>query len=60
MNVEGVNYWTSTALGVNRFLAMTKTVAVSDGKLTIDQGGGSEMATRICYVEITQSGVTQP
>jgi hypothetical protein len=56
INVEGVNYWTALALNSNQFAQQTKTVTVSDGKLTIDQGAAPDKSTRINYVEITQVG----
>lgn len=53
INVEGVNYWNALYMGINEFRTLTKTIQVSDDKLTIDQGAGAEKATRICYVIIT-------
>jgi hypothetical protein len=53
INVEGVNYWNAAALAKNAFANMTKTVTVTDGKITIDQGAAAELATRINYVEIS-------
>ena len=52
INVEGVNYWNALSLGINQFRTLKKTVQVSDGKITIDQGNGAEKATRICYAVI--------
>ncbi|MEA2699196.1 MAG: hypothetical protein QOI66_3467 [Myxococcales bacterium] len=37
----------------NHFASMSRTVTVSDGRLTIDQGSAADLATRIDYVEIT-------
>ncbi len=53
INVEGVNYWNALYMNINQFSTLTKTIQVSDGKLTIDQGTAAEKATRICYVIIT-------
>jgi glucose/arabinose dehydrogenase len=54
LNVEGVNYWSAVALGSGQFRSATKTVTVSDGRLTVDQGDAGEKATRINYLEITR------
>jgi hypothetical protein len=54
INVEGVSYWKAAALAANHFLSATKSVTVTDGRLTIDEGAAAEMATRIDYVEISQ------
>jgi hypothetical protein len=53
INVEGVNYWNSLSLSSNSFKSLSQTVTVTDGKLTIDQGGAASKATRINFVEIT-------
>lgn len=53
INVEGFSYWESVALAAGEFFNMTKTVTVTDGRLTIDQGSLVSMATRINYIEIT-------
>jgi glucose/arabinose dehydrogenase len=52
LNVEGVNYWNSVPLAPNVFLSKTMTVAVSDGRLTLDQGAAPDRFTRINYVHI--------
>lgn len=53
LNVEGVNYWNALALSANQFANQTRTVTVSDGKLTLDQGAAANKATRINYIEIS-------
>lgn len=53
INVEGVSYWNALSLGINQFRTLTKTVQVSDGRITMNQGSGAEKATRICYVHVT-------
>jgi pectate lyase len=53
VNVEGVNYWNFISLAANEFAIDTKTVTVSDGKLTIDNGASGTKNTRICYVICT-------
>lgn len=53
LNVEGVSYWNNTATAANQFLNATKTVTVSDGKLTLDNGTASDQKTRLNYIEIT-------
>lgn len=55
INVEGVNYWDAVALSPNVFLTLQKTVLVSDGRISIDQGSAAEKDTRICYVKITST-----
>jgi hypothetical protein len=54
LNVEGTSYWNAVALTPNQFLSATKSITVSDGRITIDEGAAGEMATRIDYVEISQ------
>ncbi len=58
VNVEGVNYWAGINLGVNQYLQATKTVMVTDGRLTIDNGGTADQVTKIDYVKIVKSSVT--
>jgi glucose/arabinose dehydrogenase len=52
LNVEGVNYWNAEALAQNVFRSKTMTVAVSDGRLTLNSGAAVSMATRINFVHI--------
>ncbi len=52
INVEGVNYWDDLTLDADEFEAETKTVEISDGILTIDNGSSGEGQTVINYVEI--------
>ncbi len=54
INVEGRNFWKARGLAAGQFLLSTQIVTVSDGRLTIDQGAGSEKSTRINYVEVTR------
>lgn len=56
INVEGVNYWNNTRLNTYQFQQLTKTVTVTDGKLTIDQGLLANDATHINYIEIDAEG----
>ena len=58
VNVEGVNYWAGIKLGANQFSQVTKTVMVTDGRLTIDNGGTADQITKINYVKIVKSNVT--
>ncbi len=58
VNVEGVNYWAGINLGVNQYLQATKTVMVTDGRLTIDNGGTADQITKIDYVKIVKGNVT--
>jgi chitodextrinase len=59
LNVEGENYWNNLVLNQGEFIQETKTVNVSDGKLTVDQGDLEEGKTRINYIEIVQINVEQ-
>ncbi|MGH2736864.1 MAG: hypothetical protein ACRDKZ_14890, partial [Actinomycetota bacterium] len=58
INVEGVNYWNNIYLSRYQFLQQVKTVTVSDGRITIDQGSLASGKTHINYVEIDASGTT--
>lgn len=58
INVEGVNYWNNVFLSRWQFLQQVKTVTVSDGKITLDQGSLGSGKTHINYVEIDASGTT--
>ncbi len=53
INVEGVNYWSAQALSANTFRTVSKTITVSDGKITLNNGSAADKATRICYLIIT-------
>ncbi len=55
LNVNGINYCTNLALAINAFTQITKTIAVTNGLLTIDQGTAGDKATRIDYLEITSA-----
>ncbi len=52
LNVEGVNYLTNLSLEANKFQQIIKTITVTDGKITVDQGDAANLATRINYIEI--------
>lgn|GEM_PF-3588527 len=53
INVEGVNYWNAQYLSANTFRTLSKTITVSDGKITINNGSAADKVTRICYLIIT-------
>ena len=53
INVEGVNYWNAQYLGANSFRTVSKTITVSDGKITLNNGSAADKVTRICYLIIT-------
>jgi hypothetical protein len=53
INAEGVNYWNAVSLGAGQFASLTKTVLISDNRLTINQGTAANKLTRIDYVIIT-------
>jgi glucose/arabinose dehydrogenase len=52
--VEGVTYWTARALSANQFLSATRSVSVSDGRLTVTQGSAADKSTRINYLEVSR------
>jgi hypothetical protein len=52
--IEGVTAFNAVALTPNQFQSATRTVTVSDGRLTLTQGSAVDKATRINYVEITR------
>lgn len=53
--VEGVTYWTHLELGVGQFASATKTIVVSDGRLTIGNGTNVFPSTKIDYVQVAGS-----
>ncbi len=53
INVEGLSYWAARSQPAGHFLRRTRTVKVSDGKLTLDQGASGFETTRINYISIT-------
>jgi len=53
VNVNGVNYWTNQTLAPNQFVNLTHTVSVTNGKITLDQGGAPNNSVRLNYVQIT-------
>jgi hypothetical protein len=54
LNIEGQAYWSNRPLSPGQFLSATKSITVSDGRLTVDQGPAAEKATRINYLEISR------
>jgi hypothetical protein len=52
LNVEGMSFWNNLTLNANQFRQRTMLVAVSDGRLTLDQGAGPDRGTRPNYIEI--------
>ena len=59
LNVEGVNFWQSTRLGASEFVQATKTVTVTDGRLTLDQGSAGDKYTRINYIQINPDNIPE-
>jgi len=53
LNVNGTNYWTNLALGVNQFATMTQTIVVTNGKIVLDNTGAADRMTKLNYIEIT-------
>jgi glucose/arabinose dehydrogenase len=54
LNVEGVNYFNAVPLAINQFASSTKSVLVTDGRITVNQGSAAEKATRIDYLEVSR------
>ena len=52
--IDGVSAFNAVPLNANQFQSATRTVTVTDGRLTITQGNAIEKATRINYVEVTR------
>jgi hypothetical protein len=52
LNIEGQNVYTDLTLAANQFQFVARTVTVSDGRLTIDQGNDADKELRINYVQI--------
>jgi hypothetical protein len=52
--IEGTSAFNAVTLAANQFQSATRTISVSDGRLTLTQGGAADKATRINYVEITR------
>jgi hypothetical protein len=53
IRVQGASYWTNLGLAANKFAFKTLRVRVTNGKLTITNGAGADLATRINFVDIT-------
>ena len=56
LTVEGTSFVNDKQLAAGQFQTVAKTVTVTDGKLTLDQGAAPDMATRINYIEIDAEG----
>lgn len=54
VNVEGVNYWLGINLGLGEHIEATKTVTVSDGRITMDNEGTEDLVTKINYVKVVR------
>jgi hypothetical protein len=54
INVEGVLTVDGTPTGANRWVEGTRTVTVSDGKLTVSNAAGSNN-NKLCFIEISQN-----
>ena len=55
LRAEGQSYWNGLSLGANSFANQSQSITVSDGRLTIDQNTAGHNATRINYIEITDT-----
>ena len=58
INVEGVSFWSAQSLAAGQYVRQTQTVAVTGGRLSIDQGSAGFEDTRINYVLIAAAGAT--
>ena len=52
INVEGVLTVNGTPTSGSRWVSGTKTIAVSNGRLTINNGAGASN-NKICFIDIT-------
>ncbi|MGH2699564.1 MAG: M15 family metallopeptidase [Actinomycetota bacterium] len=59
LNLEGVTVFDGRQLPAGQFREVEETVAVTDGKLTLDQGSAPDFATRINFIEIDASGTPE-
>jgi hypothetical protein len=59
INVEGVLTVSGTPTSATRWLSGTRTVTVSDGRLTISNGSGASN-NKICFIDISQSKSGMP
>jgi fibronectin type 3 domain-containing protein len=55
ITINGVNYWTNLALGVNTFGTLTKSVTVTDGKIVMSNAGAPDRMTKVNYIEIVSA-----
>ena len=55
LNVEGVLTVSGTPTTANRWISGTKTVTVSDGRLTVSNGAGANN-NKLCFIDITPVG----
>ncbi|WP_395742478.1 Ig-like domain-containing protein [Prosthecobacter sp.] len=55
LNVEGASAWSAAACAAGAFEMKTRRVLVSDGRLTLDNGGAAGGATALDYVEISSA-----
>jgi pectate lyase len=58
INVEGNVYWNALALSAGQFVNKTVQVSVSDSRLTLNNGGAGEKATRLNFIEVVKVGST--
>lgn len=52
LNIEGVNAFADLTLAANAYQFVSRTVTVTDGRLTIDQGADADKDLRLNYVQI--------
>jgi hypothetical protein len=56
INAEGSSILSGTPISSNRWVASAKTITITDGRLTLNNGIGS-LSNKLCFVEITGAPV---
>ncbi len=52
--IEGTQFMNYISLGANAYSSRTGTVAVRDGRLSLEIGGAADQTTRVNYITITR------
>ncbi|HYO08053.1 MAG TPA: Ig-like domain-containing protein [Tepidisphaeraceae bacterium] len=52
LSVNGQSLFAGVALGINQFQSQTRTVTVTDGKLTLNNAGAADRQTKLNFIEI--------
>lgn len=53
VNVNGVNYWTNQTMAPDQYVNATRLITVTNGKITMDMGAGTNNSVRLNYIQIT-------